>query len=115
MTSCPAVVGVLASRLQPHFSDDLPRVCALPERSSRVLGQLVERLLLEGSRHGAGLSDDQQRQLGGDLNFLGWQVIAIDHRHGTVLWLAECWRWTGSAPAMTCRVYQCAIELPGFR
>lgn len=97
---------------QPHFPDELSRVCTLPKCSPRVLGQLIERLLLECSRHGAGLPDDQQRQLGGDLHFLGWQVIAIDHRHGAVLGLAECWRWSGSAPAMICRSYQCAIELP---
>lgn len=50
--------------LQPHFPGYLPRFHALGKRSPGVFGELVKRLLFKGCRHGAGLSDYQQRQLG---------------------------------------------------
>ena len=58
-------------RLQAHFPDYAPWLSSLRKGTPGVLGELVERLLLECCRHRAGLPDDQQRQLRRKHHFVG--------------------------------------------
>lgn len=47
------------------------------KRSPGVLGELFERLLFKGCRHGAGLSNYQQRQLGRKHHLVGRQYARL--------------------------------------